>query len=458
MCRISNAHRIIAVFFTLGAAFSTHAGELTTVPRYRLEPGKQIIFRSMSIGNYTKQTHISDTVLSVTVLKALPPDAWDILCHETSTFRQIYSDPEMQKYSSPGEPDYNFGRYTVHADGNIDRSTAMNDFHSPAAFFPLLPPSLGTTEWDRPQPMAGGKTVYHLSKESSGPQEILIAADQQGPHNEIYLSTFQEWIHFDLKRGLPVKKESTYSQNYGFKGSGTGATSITSERKLAPDELTALIADSDAYFVGQKRYSDELDKLDKSEDVDATATLATAKTALKDIASGIRTPEFKTQLERDLRSFDQSEKYMADRASRKSNVLNKPSPEWSAADMEGTTHTLASYRGKVLLLDFWYRGCGWCITAMPKIKEIASRYAGQPVVVLGMNTDEDPDDIRFVEQKMKLNYPTLRAKEIPSKYEVRGFPTLLLIDKKGVVRHVHVGFSPDMVEELRKKIDSLLAE
>ena len=83
------------------------------------------------------------------------------------------------------------------------------------------------------------------------------------------------------------------------------------------------------------------------------------------------------------------------------------------------------------MLDFWYRGCGWCIRAMPQMKEVVAHYQAQPVEVFGMNTDDDEADARFVVDKLALNYPTLKADGLPEKYGVRGFPTLVIIDQSG---------------------------
>jgi thiol-disulfide isomerase/thioredoxin len=139
--------------------------------------------------------------------------------------------------------------------------------------------------------------------------------------------------------------------------------------------------------------------------------------------------------------------------------LNKPAADWTLKDVDGKTHSLADYKGKVVMLDFWYRGCGWCIRAMPQIKQVVDDFKGQPVVVLGMNTDRDVNDAKFVIEKLGLNYQTLRAdQDLPGKYGVRGFPTLIIIDPKGVVRDIHVGYSPDLKEQVEKSVKKLLPE
>jgi thiol-disulfide isomerase/thioredoxin len=105
---------------------------------------------------------------------------------------------------------------------------------------------------------------------------------------------------------------------------------------------------------------------------------------------------------------------------------------------------------------FWYRGCGWCIKAMPQLNALAEDFAGRPVAVLGMNTDGNEADAKFVVDAMGLKYATLRAKGIPEKYGVQGFPTLILIDGEGKVRDMHVGYSPTLRAELAKAIEGLL--
>ena len=59
---------------------------------------------------------------------------------------------------------------------------------------------------------------------------------------------------------------------------------------------------------------------------------------------------------------------------------------------------------------------------------------------------------------MGLKYPTIKAKGIPEKYGVQGYPTLIVVDRRGIVREVHVGYSPRIFEELSDLIRSLLAE
>jgi thiol-disulfide isomerase/thioredoxin len=109
-----------------------------------------------------------------------------------------------------------------------------------------------------------------------------------------------------------------------------------------------------------------------------------------------------------------------------------------------------------VILDFWYRGCGWCIRAMPQINALADDFKGQPVAILGMNTDRVESDARLVIEKLGLKYPTLKAEGLPQKYGVQGFPTLVIIGPDGKVHDLHVGYSPTLREEVAKAVKELL--
>jgi thiol-disulfide isomerase/thioredoxin len=158
-----------------------------------------------------------------------------------------------------------------------------------------------------------------------------------------------------------------------------------------------------------------------------------------------------------LRSHDEYAKYAKDSAGRFKDILNKPAADWAATDIDGKPVKLSDFRGKVVVMDFWYRGCGWCMYAMPQVIKLSDDYKEKGLVVLGMNTDSDEKDARFVIDAMGMKYATIKATGIPEKFGVQGFPTLIIIDQQGIVRDVHVGYSPKLREEVGKKIEELLA-
>ncbi|MFX0117399.1 MAG: TlpA family protein disulfide reductase, partial [Candidatus Hodarchaeota archaeon] len=136
--------------------------------------------------------------------------------------------------------------------------------------------------------------------------------------------------------------------------------------------------------------------------------------------------------------------------------VNKPSPNWKADDFNGQRHSLDDYRGKVMLLDFWYRACPWCIRAMPLIKQVAEHFKERPVVVLGVNTDKNREDALFVIQKTNPNYTNLSGRDLTKKYGVTNYPTFIIIDRNGFVRQIRIGYEPKLFDALVEMIEALL--
>ena len=149
---------------------------------------------------------------------------------------------------------------------------------------------------------------------------------------------------------------------------------------------------------------------------------------------------------------------MLEKIANYAKVLHQPSPEWETSDFKGRNYSTNLLRGKVSLLDFWYHGCGSCIENMPQIKELRRRFEGKPVVVLAMNTDKDPEDAEYVIEKMRLDYPNLKARDLSKKYGVCVCPTYVIIDQKGIVRDIYTGASPYLVDKISKSIEILLNE
>ena len=70
------------------------------------------------------------------------------------------------------------------------------------------------------------------------------------------------------------------------------------------------------------------------------------------------------------------------------------------------------YRGKIVVLDFWSRGCDWCIRALPQIGQVADDLKAEPVVVLGLALDGKVEDSRLVVEKLGIHYPVLQARDV----------------------------------------------
>jgi thiol-disulfide isomerase/thioredoxin len=140
-----------------------------------------------------------------------------------------------------------------------------------------------------------------------------------------------------------------------------------------------------------------------------------------------------------------------------------PAPDFKLSDLDGKEVTLASLKGKVVLLDFWATWCGPCKAAMPTIQKLHDEYKvkdeGKDVVILGVNTwEQKPEAAKEYMTKKKFSYGCLmKGDELAAAYGVKGIPTLVIIGKDGKVAKVEVGLSDMTGGGLRKAIDAALA-
>lgn len=129
--------------------------------------------------------------------------------------------------------------------------------------------------------------------------------------------------------------------------------------------------------------------------------------------------------------------------------------------------TQNTYKDKIVLLDYWFIGCGPCYLKMKELKKIAAHYENRnDVVLLTIDAGFRDSYENFLTEIKKfpdnLRYAYDCAAVIAKQFEVKGYPTEIIIDKRGVIRHQFVGYNSDVslvyVSETIKKIDALLNE
>jgi len=424
-------------------------------PGYHLNVGQELVYEGSSRFKHENGSHGTTDKTTFWVTRTNTDGSWHILAHNENTFSQSFGDSEAR--STPERKRESFDAFDLFPDGRVGNPPqGFQEKRLPGTFTRLPADAAAAQAGWQQEPEDGEKSVFHLApRNDPASGKWVFEKTDEGLFNQIYLSTSKALIHFDAKRGLITKVESDYTQGYGFNGKGTGTVELKSARQKSPEWIAQLVQEADLLLKAKATVRDVFKALQQGEEPDKATE--TGEKALREGRNKAKLPIIIAQFDAQLEDFSRSAKYYAEDKQREDDVLNKPAAEWDTVDIDGKKHSLAGYHGKVLVLDFWYRGCGWCIRAMPQIKEVVEHYQGKPVVVLGMNTDRQEKDARFVVDKLKLNYDTLKAKGLPEKYGVRGFPTLIIIDQEGIVRGRHVGYSPTLREELVKKIDVLLA-
>lgn len=140
-------------------------------------------------------------------------------------------------------------------------------------------------------------------------------------------------------------------------------------------------------------------------------------------------------------------------AQSKKEVKSLPDLELKLQDNK--TVNLSRLKGKVVLLDFWYRGCAPCIEAMPELIKLQEEFK-DVLVIIGINeTDIQEDVVNFLKYK-KTNYLSTyqtgskMAKSLDIKIEL--YPTTLLYDRQGDLVKMDYGYSKSKMNSLRKAI------
>lgn len=122
-------------------------------------------------------------------------------------------------------------------------------------------------------------------------------------------------------------------------------------------------------------------------------------------------------------------------AVRASLSAGMPAPEFVLRDLQGKEHSLAQYRGKVVLLHFWATWCSPCVVEIPALERLARRYRGEGLEVVAVSVDSAA--AKAVVQKFLndhgLSFDVLLDPQagVAPQYGVTGFPESFFIDREG---------------------------
>ena len=132
--------------------------------------------------------------------------------------------------------------------------------------------------------------------------------------------------------------------------------------------------------------------------------------------------------------------------------------DFNIKDLEGKDVPLSSYKGKVILLNFWATWCGPCKAEVPGFVELQQEYGKDGLVVVGYSVDDDATKARAFMNEYKINYPVLLGhgrEDVQDAFgPIWGIPASFIISRDGKVCKKHLGIAPKAVFE--KEIKALL--
>jgi peroxiredoxin len=139
--------------------------------------------------------------------------------------------------------------------------------------------------------------------------------------------------------------------------------------------------------------------------------------------------------------------------------INTPAPDFTLKDLNGNKVSLSSYRGKVVLLNFWSTTCGPCLEEIPSLIELQREFKSQGLVVLGIALDPSAKPVHELVAKLKVEYTNLMDINNDVYFDVYGLfgqPISLIIDRNGVVREKVLGGIDWTSPQVKSKIQLYL--
>jgi thiol-disulfide isomerase/thioredoxin len=141
----------------------------------------------------------------------------------------------------------------------------------------------------------------------------------------------------------------------------------------------------------------------------------------------------------------------------------RAAPATVFTDMDNQPHTLADFKGQVVVMNLWATWCAPCKKEMPTLAKLAGAYAAQPLKVLPISVDRD-SDVNLIQAEMAANRPlvSFRDKSYKMSFDLEpraaGYPTTVIYDKQGRERARVSGEADWSSPEARGLVEALLAE
>jgi thiol-disulfide isomerase/thioredoxin len=138
----------------------------------------------------------------------------------------------------------------------------------------------------------------------------------------------------------------------------------------------------------------------------------------------------------------------------------RAAPPFELSDLNGGKASLASFKGKVVVMDFWATWCGPCLTELPDYVAFAEKNRARGVEVVGVVFDSgEPREVQDFVREHRVTYRQLLGTDDVAEAfgGNQGFPTTFVIDAEGRIRLTVLGSTPDKFDRLQKAVDQALA-
>jgi len=133
-------------------------------------------------------------------------------------------------------------------------------------------------------------------------------------------------------------------------------------------------------------------------------------------------------------------------------------PDFHLRDLAGRPGDLASLRGRVVLLDFWASWCQPCRESFPFYNQLHDEYGRRGLCIVGVSVDEQVSNVRAFLRRTPAKFRILHDPSggVAARFGPERMPTSFLVDRNGLVRHVHYGFDATEKAAIEREVREMV--
>ena len=124
-------------------------------------------------------------------------------------------------------------------------------------------------------------------------------------------------------------------------------------------------------------------------------------------------------------------------------AIGDEAPALAGLDLEGEPVSLEALNGQLVYVDFWYIGCGPCMSALPHLAGMQEEFGPEGFTVMGVNHHQKAQTVKRYLDRRELDVPQMMLDSLPTEYAVVAYPTWCLVGRDGRIIDRNIGYGPD---------------